>query len=64
MAAVIFDPETLERIRDLTPQEAIDETKRLVWKSGGVTSEDFREAFEVLVEQGILTWEEIEELGS
>ena len=61
MATQVFDPDTLERIRYLTPRDAFFETKRLVWSSGATTSEDFREAFEALVEHGILTWEQVEE---
>jgi hypothetical protein len=59
--APIFDPETLVRFRDLAPRTAFEETRILVYRSGGVTSEDFREAFEELVEHGILTWEQVEE---
>ncbi len=62
MSAGIFDTETLDRIRGMSPCEAVEETKRLVWANGGTSSDDFHEAFEALVEQGILTWEQIEDL--
>jgi len=58
----VFDPETLEIIRSLSPQQAYEKVRGLVYQSGARTSEDFREAFEELVEHGILTWEQIEEL--
>lgn len=61
MPPQVFDRETLERIRSLTPRQAFDETKRLLWSTGATSSEDFREAFESLVEHDILTWEQIEE---
>lgn len=57
----VFDPETLEGFRGLSPREAFDRTRQLVYRSGARTSEDFRQAFEQLVEHGILTWEQIEE---
>jgi len=57
----VFDPETLDRIRVLPPRQAYETVRGLVYRSGARTSEDFREAFEELVEQGILTWEQVEE---
>ena len=59
--ASVFDPETLELIRTLTPRQAYDKVRQHVYRSGARTSEDFREAFEELVEHGILTWEQVEE---
>ena len=59
--ASVFDPETLDRIRMLPPRQAYEAVRDLVYQSGSRTSEDFRDAFEELVEHGILTWEQVEE---
>ena len=59
--ASVFDPETLEAFRTLSPRQAYDRVKNIVYRSGARTSEDFREAYEELVEHGILTWEQLEE---
>ncbi len=59
----VFDAETLDRFRALAPREAYEQVLDLVYRSGARTSEDFREAFEDLVEHGILTWEQVEEFG-
>ena len=59
--ASVFDPETLETFRTLSPRQAYDRVKNIVYQSGARTSEDFREAYEELVEHGILTWEQLEE---
>ena len=59
--ASVFDPETLDRIRMLPPRQAYEAVRGLVYQSGSRTSEDFRDAFEELVEHGILTWEQVEE---
>lgn len=61
--ASAFDPETLERFRTLSPRQAYDRAKYLVYRDGSTTSDDFLEAYGQLVEHGILTWEQIEEFG-
>jgi hypothetical protein len=38
--------------------------KSSVYRTGGATSEDFLDAYEELVEAGILSWEQIEEYES
>lgn len=57
----IFEPETLERLRGANPRDAWWEVKSSVYRTGGATSEDFLDAYEELVEAGILSWEQIEE---
>lgn len=57
----VFDAQTLARFRELSPRAAFEETRRIVYLSGATMSDDFRDAFEELVENGILTWEQVEE---
>jgi len=57
----IFDLETMERFRKADPREAFWEVKSSIYRTGGATSEDFLNAFEELVDAGILSWEQIEE---
>jgi hypothetical protein len=61
--ADLFDFETIERLRALTPRAAYDAVKSALYRHGPTTSEDFLEAYEELVEEGILTWEQVEEFG-
>jgi hypothetical protein len=56
-----FDPETLDRFRRLTPNEVCAEVTAAVHSTpGGAGSEDFLDALESLVDEGILSWDEIE----
>jgi len=56
-----FDAETIARLRELGPRRAYERVRRAVHGTpGGTGSEDFRQAFETLVEHGVLTWEQIE----
>jgi len=58
---VKFDPKTLERFRAMTPQQIYREVTDAVHQAPGSTgSEDFLEALESLVEEGILSWDQIE----
>lgn len=57
----LFDPETLDRFRDLPPREVFLEAKRSVYRLGAATSDDFLEVYQALVDEGILSWEQIEE---
>jgi hypothetical protein len=57
----ILDPETVERLRALTPRQAFEQAKSAVYRSGAVGSDDFLDVFEQLVDTGVLTWEQIEE---
>jgi hypothetical protein len=60
--AVRFDDKTLERLRSLDPDEAFREVRNAVYAHDDVGSEDFLSAYEQLVERGILSWEQVEEL--
>ena len=56
-----FDPATLERFRRLTPNEIYMEvTEAVHGVSGGAGSEDFLDALETLVDEGILSWDQIQ----
>ena len=56
-----FDPETLERFRTLTPGEIYTEVTEAVHRApGSAGSEDFLDALEILVDEGILSWDQIE----
>lgn len=56
-----FDPDTLDRFRRLTPNEIYTEVTAAVHQTpGGVGSEDFLDALETLVDEGILSWDQIE----
>jgi len=56
-----FDFETLERFRRLTPGQIYTEVTEAVHRvSGGAGSEDFLDALETLVGEGILSWDQIE----
>ena len=59
--AAILDPDTLERLRALTPKEAFVKAKDAVYGAGAVGSDDFLDVFQQLVDEGILSWEQIEE---
>jgi len=60
-----FDPETLERFRRLTPDEVCREVTETVHRiPGGAGSEDFLDALETLVDEGILSWDQIENLDA
>ena len=56
----IFDPETLERWRGLGPRETYEQAREALYRMGASSSEDFRDAFDELVEMGLLSWETIE----
>ena len=62
--AAVLDPETLERLRALSPQQAFEEVRDAVYRSGAVGSDEFLDAYEELVLHGILSWEQIEEFGA
>ena len=59
--AIKFDPETLEQFRNLTPQEVYFEVTQAIHQIPGATSsEDFLKALDALVDEGILTWDQID----
>ena len=59
---VRFDNRTLERLRSLDPEDALREVRRVVLSMDGVGSEEFLSACEHLVDRGILSWDQVEEL--
>ncbi len=59
--ALVLDPETIDRLRRMTPREAYEEVKRTLYSMGAGGSDEFLDACEMLVEAGILTWDRIEE---
>lgn len=56
-----LDAESVERLRAKNPKDAFRQVKDSVYRAGAISSEDFLNAFEQLVEEGILTWDQIEE---
>lgn len=56
-----FDEETIERFRELPVAEVLDRAKDAVYMTGPVSSEDFRDVYRQLVEEGILTWSQVEQ---
>jgi hypothetical protein len=57
-----FDPETIEKLRALGPRRAYEEIRRTIHRlPGGASSEEFQQAFEAMVDHGVLSWEQIEE---
>lgn len=62
--AVAFDPETLARFRRLPPGKVYQEAREAVYKAGATNSGDFLDVYEELVNQGILSWDQIEEYDS
>ncbi len=62
--AAEFDRETIERFRAMPAREAYEEAKRAVYRSGPVSSDDFIDIFSQLVDEGVLTWDQVEEFGS
>ena len=56
-----FDAKTIARLRALGPRKAYEQARAAVHQiPGGASSEDFQQAYETLVEHGVLSWEQIE----
>ena len=62
--AMRFDADTIDRLRAMPPDEAFYAAKDVVYGRREVGSEDFLEACEQLVEQGILTWDQVDEFDT
>lgn len=58
----LFDEESLERFREMSPREAYNRAKESIYRLGSATSADFVDVFDELVDEGVLTWSQIEEL--
>ncbi|HXI02274.1 MAG TPA: hypothetical protein VNI57_03775 [Candidatus Saccharimonadales bacterium] len=57
----VLDAESVERLRTKSPKDAYRQVKDSIYKAGAISSEDFLDAFEQLVDAGILSWDQIEE---
>jgi len=57
----IFDPRTIDELRALPAAEAFARVRKALYEGGATMSADFHEAYEELVELGILTWDQVEE---
>jgi hypothetical protein len=62
MMAAEFDRETIERLRSMPAPRALREAQDAVYRAGAVSSDDFQDVYRQLVDEGVLTWEQIEEL--
>jgi len=58
--SAILDRETLERLRALPPRDAFRDITDAVYSAGAVSSDDFLDVYEQMVDAGILSWEEID----
>jgi hypothetical protein len=59
--ATALDQQTIERFRALSPRQVMEQAKDAVYRSGAVSSDDFMDIYEQLVDQGLLSWEQIDE---
>jgi hypothetical protein len=57
----MLHPDEIEVLRGLPPQEAFERVKDALYRSGSVSSHEFMETYQELVEVGILTPEQLEE---
>ncbi len=59
--AAVLDSETLDRLRTMSPRQAYDTARQAVYRSGAVSSEDFLDVYEQMVDEGILSWDQVGE---
>jgi len=59
--AAVLDPETLDRLRTMTPRQAYEAARQAVYRSGAVSSEDFLDVYEQMIDEGILNWDQLGE---
>jgi hypothetical protein len=57
----VIHPDEIEVLRSLPPREAFERVKDALYRRGSVSSDEFTDAYEQLVELGILTPEQLEE---
>ena len=57
----VIHPDEIEVLRRLPPRDAFERVKNALYKGGSVTSDEFLEAYDQMVELGILTAEQLEE---
>jgi len=60
--ATQFDQQTIERFRTLSTQQVVEQAKDAVYRSGAASSDDFMDIYQQLVDEGLLSWEQIESL--
>jgi hypothetical protein len=58
--ATQFDQHTIERFRALSPRQVVEQAKDAVYRSGAASSDDFMDIYQQLVDEGLLSWEQIE----
>lgn len=56
-----LDEETIERLRSLGPEKAVVTARDAVFATEEAGSEDFLDLYEQLVEEGILSWDQVEQ---
>lgn len=61
--ATELDKETIEQYRSLSAREAFEQVKSAGYRAGAVSSDEFLDLFEQLVDEGILTWDQVEEFN-
>ena len=59
--ALRLDEETIERLRSLGPEKAVVTARDAVFATEEAGSEDFLDLYEQLVEEGILSWDQVEQ---
>ena len=59
--ALRLDEETIERLRSLGPEKAVFVARDAVFATEEAGSEDFLDLYEQLVEEGILSWDQVEQ---
>ena len=57
----ILHPDEIEVLRRLPPRQAFERVKDALYRGGSVTSDEFLDAYEQMVEEGVLTPEQLEE---
>ena len=59
--AAVLDFETLDLLRTMSPRQAYDAARQAVYRSGAVSSEDVLDVYEQMVDEGILSWDQVGE---
>ncbi len=56
-----FHPDEIAVLRGLPPRQAFERVKDGLYRAGSVSSDEFLDAYEQLVELGVLTPEQLDE---
>ena len=62
--AIRLDEETIERLRTMGPEKAVGAARDAVFSTKEAGSEDFLDIYEQLVEEGILSWDQVEQFDA